>query len=250
MAVRFSKRQVVILLLLFVVFGVIFAGLYFYWLYPRLQQIEQLTSTVISEKKILAAIKAEAARQRDGMPESIVALQKKIPVKPLTEQLLLDLEKAEVVSDSMITSISVSEGENAAAGGKETNATVGKTETNIASAKKQSFSAALPDGLKKVTMQLTVQSPSYYQLERFLQTLENLGRIVSVESLSFVGNPELTSVDIEVNPLTYSLTASAFYYPKLAHLQKMLPQLDVPPPSEKDNPLIEVIPGEQLPARQ
>ncbi|BDG36959.1 hypothetical protein [Saccharococcus caldoxylosilyticus] len=79
----------------------------------------------------MAAIKAEAARQRDGMPESIVALQKKIPVKPLTEQLLLDLEKAEVVSDSMITSISVSEGENAAAGGEETNATVGKTETNI-----------------------------------------------------------------------------------------------------------------------
>jgi type IV pilus assembly protein PilO len=57
MTVRFSKRQVVIFLLLFVVFGAIFAGLYFYWLYPRLQQIEQLTSTVISEKKYWRPLK-------------------------------------------------------------------------------------------------------------------------------------------------------------------------------------------------
>jgi type IV pilus assembly protein PilO len=240
MTVRFSKQQVVILLLLLVVLGAVFAGLYFYMLYPRYQQIEQLTDTVTSEKKILAAIKADAAKQRDGLPESIVALQKKIPVKPLTEQLLLDLEKAEVVSDSTIASMSFSEGENAAA---ENNAS-----SNGASS--PSSSSALPDGLKKVTVQLTVQSPSYYQLERFLQTLENLDRIVSIESLSFAGNPELTSVDTKVNPLTYSLTVSAFYYPKLADLQKLLPQLDVPPPSEKDNPLTEVIPQGQLPAQQ
>jgi type IV pilus assembly protein PilO len=250
MIVRFSKRQAVILLLLFVVFGAIFAGLYFYLLYPRYQEIEQLTNTVKNEKKILAAIKADAAKQQEGLPESVVALQKKIPVRPLTEQLLLDLEKAEVVSNSLISSISFSEGENTAAGGEDTNATTGKTETNAAPAKKQSPAAALPDGLKKVTVQLTVQSPTYYQLERFLQTLEDLDRIVSVEKLSFAGNPELTSVDTEVNPLTYSLTVSAFYYPKLAELQKLLPQLDVPPPSEKDNPLTEVIPGGQPPAQQ
>jgi type IV pilus assembly protein PilO len=246
MTVRFSKRQAVMLLLLFVAFAAIFAGLYFYLLYPRYQEIEQLTNTVINEKKILAAIKAEAAKQQEGLPESAVVLQKKIPTKPLAEQLLLDLEKAEVVSNSLISSISFSEGENAAAGGEET----GKTETNAAPAKKQSPTAALPDGLKKVTVQLTVQSPTYYQLERFLQTLEDLERIVSVEKLSFAGNPELTSVDTEVNPLTYSLTVSAFYYPKLAELQKLLPQLDVPPPSEKDNPLTEVIPRGQPPTQQ
>jgi type IV pilus assembly protein PilO len=240
MTVRFSKQQVVILLLLLVVLGAVFAGLYFYMLYPRYQQIEQLTDTVTSEKKILAAIKADAAKQRDELPESIVALQKKIPVKPMTEQLLLDLEKAEVVSGSTISNMSFSEGEKVAA---ETNAS-----SNGASS--SSSSSPLPDGLKKVTVQLTVQSPSYYQMERFLQTLENLDRIVSIESLSFAGNPELTSVDTKVNPLAYSLTVSAFYYPKLADLQKLLPQLDVPPPSEKDNPLTEVIPRGQPPVQQ
>ncbi|PDM41493.1 pilus assembly protein PilO [Parageobacillus yumthangensis] len=230
MTVRFSKRQLFVFVLMLTVLGAAIIGLYFYLLYPRYQQIEELNNTVASEKKILAATRAEIAKQKSGLPESVVELQKKIPVKPLTEQLLLDLEKAEVVSDSTISSMAFNEEENETAEPQE---------------KTKQSSSAPPDGLKKVTVQLTVQSPSYYQLERFLQTLENLNRIVSVESLSFTGNPELTSVATEVNPLTYSVTVSAFYYPKLAKLQNMLPQIDVPPPSKKRNPLTEIIPEGQ-----
>ncbi|TXK89663.1 type 4a pilus biogenesis protein PilO, partial [Parageobacillus sp. SY1] len=219
-----------VFVLMLTVLGAAIIGLYFYLLYPRYQQIEELNNTVASEKKILAATRAEIAKQKSGLPESVVELQKKIPVKPLTEQLLLDLEKAEVVSDSTISSMAFNEEENETAEPQE---------------KTKQSSSAPPDGLKKVTVQLTVQSPSYYQLERFLQTLENLNRIVSVESLSFTGNPELTSVATEVNPLTYSVTVSAFYYPKLAKLQNMLPQIDVPPPSKKRNPLTEIIPEGQ-----
>uniref|UniRef100_C5D5I1 Pilus assembly protein PilO n=1 Tax=Geobacillus sp. (strain WCH70) TaxID=471223 RepID=C5D5I1_GEOSW len=240
MTVRFSKRQLFILVLLLIVLGAAFSGLYFYMLYPRYQQIEELSNTIASEKKILAATRAEIAKQKSNLPESVVELQKKIPVKPLTEQLLLDLEKAEVVSDSTISSMTFNEEENA----------TGEQQKTDASSKPEQSSSELPDGLKKVTVQLTVQSPSYYQLERFLQTLENLNRIVSIESLSFTGNPELTSVDTEVNPLTYSVTVSAFYYPKLAKLQNMLPQIDVPPPSKKRNPLTEIIPEGQPSSQQ
>ncbi len=235
MTVRFSKRQLFVFVLMLTVLGAAIIGLYFYLLYPRYQQIEELNNTVASEKKILAATRAEIAKQKSSLPESVVELQKKIPVKPLTEQLLLDLEKAEVVSDSTISSMTFNEEENA----------TGEQQKTDASSKTEQSSSRLPDGLKKVTVQLTVQSPSYYQLERFLQTLENLNRIVSIESLSFTGNPELTSVDTEVNPLTYSVTVSAFYYPKLAKLQNMLPQIDVPPPSKKRNPLTEIIPEGQ-----
>lgn len=235
MIARFSRRQLLVFVLMLTVLGAAIIGLYFYLLYPRYQEIEELNNRVANEKKILAATRAEIAKQKSGLPESVVELQKKIPVKPLTEQLLLDLERAEVVSDSTISSMAFNEEEN------ETAEPQGKT--------KQSSSAP-PDGLKKVTVQLTVQSPSYYQLERFLQTLENLNRIVSVETLSFTGNPELTSVATEVNPLTYSVTVSAFYYPKLEKLQNMLPQIDVPPPSKKRNPLTEIVPGGQLSSQQ
>lgn len=230
MIARFSRRQLLVFVLMLTVLGAAIIGLYFYLLYPRYQEIEELNNRVANEKKILAATRAEIAKQKSGLPESVVELQKKIPVKPLTEQLLLDLEKAEVVSDSTISSMAFNEEENETAEPQE---------------KTKQSSSAPPDGLKKVTVQLTVQSPSYYQLERFLQTLENLNRIVSVESLSFTGNPELTSVATEVNPLTYSVTVSAFYYPKLEKLQNMLPQIDVPPPSKKRNPLTEIIPEGQ-----
>lgn len=235
MTVRFSKRQLLVFVLMLTVLGATIIGLYFYLLYPRYQQMEELNRTVASEKKMLAATKAEIAKQQSGLPESVVELQKRVPVKPLTEQLLLDFKKAEVVSDSIISSMNFQEGENVTANPQE---------------KSEQSPSAPPDGLKKVTAQLTVQSPSYYQLERFLQTLENLDRIVSIESLSFTGNPELTSVDAEVNPLTYSVTVSAFYYPKLAKLQNMLPQIDVPPPSKKRNPLTEVVPEGQSPSQQ
>ncbi|BDG31195.1 type 4a pilus biogenesis protein PilO [Parageobacillus thermoglucosidasius] len=235
MIARFSRRQLLVFVLMLTVLGAAIIGLYFYLLYPRYQEIEELNNRVANEKKILAATRAEIAKQKSGLPESVVELQKKIPVKPLTEQLLLDLEKAEVVSDSAISSMAFNEEENATAEPQE---------------KTKQSSSAPPDGLKKVTVQLTVQSPSYYQLERFLQTLENLNRIVSVESLSFTGNPELTSVATEVNPLTYSVTVSAFYYPKLEKLQNMLPQIDVPPPSKKRNPLTEIVPGGQLSSQQ
>ncbi|MGG3916836.1 pilus assembly protein PilO [Parageobacillus thermoglucosidasius] len=235
MIARFSRRQLLVFVLMLTVLGAAIIGLYFYLLYPRYQEIEELNNRVANEKKILAATRAEIAKQKSGLPESVVELQKKIPVKPLTEQLLLDLEKAEVVSDSAISSMAFNEEENATAEPQE---------------KTKQSSSTPPDGLKKVTVQLTVQSPSYYQLERFLQTLENLNRIVSVESLSFTGNPELTSVATEVNPLTYSVTVSAFYYPKLEKLQNMLPQIDVPPPSKKRNPLTEIVPGGQLSSQQ
>ncbi len=254
MTVRFSKRQLVFLFALLIVISAFFTVLYFYTLKPLYNRIDELSMTVDSEKKLLAATQAQVTKQQTDLTESVVELQKKVPVKPLVEQFLLDLEKAEVVSDSFISSMSFNE--TAEMNTPEQQVTTNKAnaqgETNSQTAEQSSqqpqqqtgSSSALPNGLKKITVQLTVQSPSYYNLERFLQTLEGLDRIVSVEALSFTGNPELTSIDTEVKPLTYSLTVSAFYHPGLANLQDQVPPLDVPPPSEKQNPLTELIPNE------
>ncbi|MBB5324571.1 type IV pilus assembly protein PilO [Anoxybacillus tepidamans] len=265
MTVRFAKRQILLLLFSLILIGAFFAVLYLYKLKPLYSRIDELNATVSNEKKLLAALQAQASKQQTDVTDSIVELQKKVPVKPLVEQLILDLEKAEVVSNSFISSMAFNENAEINAPPQATNQTIGQgveaqLNTNSqpvqpSSPQQQNNSSlALPDGLKKITVQLTVQSPSYYHLERFLQTLEGLDRIVSVEALSFTGNPELTSADATVKPLTYSLTVSAFYYPGLVNLQNKVPPLDVPPPSEKRNPLTELIPdepkdGEQSPQR-
>jgi len=91
--------------------------------------------------------------------------------------------------------------------------------------------------MKKLTVSLSVESPSYEKLEKFIATLESLKRIIVVESISYSGGQEITSLDQEDQPLTYSLTISAFYMPSLTDLAAELPKIDAPKPAGKDNPL-------------
>ena len=51
------------------------------------------------------------------------------------------------------------------------------------------------------------------------------------------GGEEITSLDQEEPPLTYSLTFSAFYMPSLDDLAAEIPKIDAPKPAGKDNPL-------------
>lgn len=220
---RIRKWVAVFVSVLFVA-GVL-AMFYVFMLAPRYREIDQLAAVLESEKKVLAAMEQHASPQEGDMMESLAALQKKVPVRPLTEQLLLEFQKAEYISGSVLLSVNFSEGGKAAAG----QAGEGKTGTP-------------PDGIETVSAQLTVRSPSYYQLERFLETLERSERILAVESITFAGPPELTSTAVEVQPLTYSLTVRAFYAPQLEKWKQLAPMRDVPPPSGKDNPFVEIAP--------
>ncbi|WP_044894632.1 hypothetical protein [Bacillus alveayuensis] len=259
MSLQLSKRQVLLLLGIFISIGMIYFVLYSYILKPMHNRIEQLQQTLSTEQQLLEATKERVAQQET---ESVVELQKRVPVKPMVEQLLLDFERAEVVSDSFISSISFSEGSEVPTQSSTSESdTEGATEqppklfgtepandgnsqsTRTEGNEQQSNQPTLPNGLKSISATLTVQSPTYYHLERFLETLEGLERIVSIQSLSFAGNPELTSVATEIQPLTYSLTVMAFYYPSLTDLQDKIPPLDIPPPSEKRNPLTETMPN-------
>jgi type IV pilus assembly protein PilO len=91
--------------------------------------------------------------------------------------------------------------------------------------------------MKKLTVNLSVESASYEDFEKFISTLESLKRIVVVESINYTGGPEITSLTDNINPLSYSLTISAFYMPTLADLQAQLPKIDTPAPAGKQNPL-------------
>ncbi|MGZ0086568.1 pilus assembly protein PilO [Caldibacillus thermoamylovorans] len=207
---------------------------YVWLIMPRYAELEQLEMTVKSEKQVLAALEKAVAPSPAQTAERIAALQKKVPVHPLTDQLLLLFQKAEYLADSRLVSAQFSDEDTAAS---QPNGS-GTSEGNEG---KQSVSP--PSGIQSITAQLTVQSPSYYQLERFLEVLENADRILAVEGLTLTGPPELTSTSDQIEPLTYSVTIRAFYAPKLEKWKTLAPIYDVPPPSGKDNPLAEVAPA-------
>lgn len=182
-------------------------ALYIYVYKPLDDRKEQLETELQTEKKLLQTLQSK--QPSDDLRVSLVELQKRVPVQPFVEQFLLDIEKAEVVSNSTVLSLTFQEGENV---------------------------EGPPTPIQKLTANISVHSPSYFALEQFIDVLERSKRIVSVDSLSFTGYEEWTTVMDEVPKLSYSLTVSTFYAPELRQWIEQLPPLDLPQPSEKRNP--------------
>ncbi|MEH7439892.1 hypothetical protein V7182_20830 [Neobacillus drentensis] len=201
-----------------------------------------------TEQKLLDIVSQKKAASTKTTMVDTKELQKKLPVGPLQEQFILDLEKAENVSNSQITSMGFSKDADVALTSDQAFTdpnTAQATTTNTAqtttadpnAAQTQQPVTPVPAGLKKMTVQLSVESPKYEDLEKFIKTLESLQRLVVVEAITYTGGQEITSLGQEDTPISYSLTVSAFYMPTLADLAAEQPTIDAPAPAGKDNPL-------------
>jgi type IV pilus assembly protein PilO len=201
-----------------------------------------------SEQKLLDIVSQKKAASAKTTTVDTKELQKKLPVGPLQEQFILDLEKAENVSNSQITSMGFSKDADVAVASDQaavdpnaaqatTTNTAQTTTSDSNAAQTQQPVTPVPAGLKKMTVQLSVESPKYEDLEKFIETLESLQRLVVVEAITYSGGQEITSLGQDDAPISYSLTVSAFYMPTLADLAAEQPTIDAPAPAGKDNPL-------------
>lgn len=232
----------------------------FFSLSPLKSDLSIKEQTLETEQKLLDTVTQKNTETAYTEPEDTSELQKKVPVEPLQEQFILDLEKAENVSNSEIKSMSFSKGADVTVATDQTNtqtAATGQTTTQTATTDQsgtattqgatsqtktnqsgtQQQTTTAYSGLKKLTVQLQIESPTYPNLEKFIETVESLSRIVSVEAINYTGEKEVTSLETKTQPLTYSLTVSTFYMPSLTDLQADLPKMDSPAPAGKDTPL-------------
>ncbi|MEH7223088.1 hypothetical protein V7112_04670 [Bacillus sp. JJ1566] len=249
MTLHFSRKQIIYLILAMVFLFGVFYLTYLLLVKPVKLKISQLENSVQTEQKLLELISDK--RPSEAPVISSTEIQKRIPVIPLVEQIVLDVERAETLSESRVIDMSYSENEftlineiqpekqeatnpdNAQENNPEPNET-GIDEQTVA---EEIVDPELIDGLNQITVSLHVQSPNYEELEKFLSALEHQTRITRVNSLSFTGTPELVSVDQIAEHLVYDVTISTFYMPKYAELADEVPKLTVPPPSNKKNPL-------------
>ncbi|MHA7137127.1 hypothetical protein ACRTEV_07610 [Rossellomorea arthrocnemi] len=241
MNIRFEKKEwLLISISMVIAVLLILGGVWFYYL-PVKNQKESLQNEINTEKKLIEALDSKISTIKQASFENSSSLQQKVPVKPLTQQLLIDLEKAEIVSDSFITSIEFTEGavdlpatESMGAGddvsGADGEGTEEGTEVNPAPA------VVLPQGLQKLTATISVEAKSYFEIEEFINKLEVLHRIVEIEQISFSGPAELLQYQDEFENIQLNLVVSAFYLPGLVELEAELPKLDAPLPSNKKNP--------------
>jgi len=249
---RFSKKDKLILGVAALLLVLLIVYAQFFSLSPLKSDLGLKQKSLTSEQKLLDIVSQKKAEDTKTMVKDTRELQKILPVKPLQEQLILDLEKAETLSNSKISSMGFSKDADANTTADQTNAEntngqqqpAGNQDTANQAATNQGTTNQQPDPdlpvtLKKLTVSLSVESPTYKDFEKFIETLESLKRIVVVKSISYAGGQEITSLDQEVKPLSYSLTISAFYMPSLTDLTAHLPTIDAPAPAGKDNPLSE-----------
>ena len=233
----------------------LFVGIYFFVLYPKIGLIDQKETELNMQQQLLATLESKIVETNENSIESTTTLQQLVPVKPLTEQLLLDIEKAETVSGSFVVSMSfadeemtveegaVVEGGQANAGGEqgvETDAELkgmAKDSAEKVNGDEQAPAEnSLPNGVKKVTVTMDIESPTYFELETFIRTLESSSRITVVEAIDFTANEEIIETEQVDKPLSYQVTLAAFYMPTLTDLLDELPKMESPEPAQKKNP--------------
>ncbi len=235
MAKQLSKKQLVIISMSSLMILLLFTFLYFLIIKPLEVEHDRLESDLKTEKQLLEVVQTRVAQMQNQTYESTIELQKRVPVKPILEQFLLDLEKAEVVSNSFISNMSFGEAEVTPQNTLEEYVDMNNNEETSNKAQEQER-AQFPAGLEKITVNLSVVAPDYFSLEEFIKTLESQTRITQIENLVFAGTEEIRSIEQEINPIPFSLTVSTFHLPSLTDLVDDLPTLETPLPSNKRNP--------------
>src|SRR5690606_37891771 len=100
---------------------------------------------------MLEVLEGKTASEHKNIEESSFSLQKKIPVKPLTDQFILDIEKAETVSNVLIKDMGITEGDQPIDEGQE------QSEISMQEENKDQ-----PSKHEKVTVSLSLDAENYF----------------------------------------------------------------------------------------
>lgn len=250
MNLRISKKQAGLIFLVILLLVSFVAGAYFLFIKPVNDQLERKQSELKMANQGLEMIENSLKRSTEKTIENSMELQKKVPVKRLLDQLLLNIDKAEIISDTTINEIKLNgsaEDEEIAFETDETETeqtepenietTETETENTEAIDSTKILEEKLPNGIKKVSITMNGEALTYFELEKFISSLESLQRIVKVEALKFTGLEEIHSVEQEEQKVQFELTVAGYYFPNLEDLRDELPPLDTPEIANKKNPL-------------
>jgi type IV pilus assembly protein PilO len=239
---QLEKKQIMILISLVFLSILLYIGAYFLYISPMKDSLALKESQLKAEQQLSKTLETRLSSASSSDFNSTMELQKTLPVDPMTEQLVLDLEKAEVVSNSYITAMEFSTDGQVVDREQSLSNEQGTTESDNSVQGTETVSDVdiqtiqMPDGVSKTSVMVTVESASYFELEKFIATLEELQRIVMVESISFSGPEEIRSLSDDDKKIIMNLTINAFYLSGFDDLKGNNPKIETPAPANKRNP--------------
>ncbi|MCR2820545.1 hypothetical protein [Lederbergia panacisoli] len=230
MPLQWIKNKWFIIVLTAFLFLVMLFSIYFLQYRPVSSQSKILHNQLKTEEKMLKVLQEKTANANKETIESSFSLQKQIPVRPLTDQLILDIEKAETVSNVFIKNMDISEGSGLLAEEVETESSLEIIE------KEETESLDKQSALENITVFLSIEAKNYFDFEDFLTYLESQNRIVQVEQITVAAPTEMKTTEDGQETIQFNVSISTYYMPNLTDLSDQVPKIDSPPPANKKDP--------------
>ncbi|TWT26266.1 LysM peptidoglycan-binding domain-containing protein [Planomicrobium sp. CPCC 101110] len=208
------QKEIALIVLAGVFLLVLSAYSYFMQYVPAKEDRLQAEQTLSSEREVLMALETQLKEVPEGEKIPTSELQQKVSVEPLSELIVLQIEQAELISDSLVKDIAIAEAP-----------------------------VVLPvpveglENLQAVQTTVAIEATDYKGITTFIKEIEAMDRIMIVDSIDFSANEEVTIADQEKEKLEVSLSFSAYFRPDLIALADTLPKVDAPAPALKNNPL-------------
>ncbi|WP_404427817.1 potassium transporter [Ureibacillus chungkukjangi] len=231
-----SNKNTSLLLLIVLVAALLFA-VYYYIVLPKIDNVVSIEGSINALQTEITTLEGQMSSMDEQAAievENIFTIRQKLPKSREIDQLLLNLEEIEFVSEARITSIGfnsydtlvsesaiaptpeeeiVSEEDTA-----EEPAIEGETEgteaEEVAETPVSDIAAeTLPPELKLITFNLELEVPEYQSLQSFIKELEKLPRIMHVDTISFtLPGEEGEFMEDVAESLNASIQVTTFYY--------------------------------------
>lgn len=245
-----GNKNSALLLLVALIAALLFA-LYYYIVLPKKDNVDALEGSINTLQTDIVTLQGEIdaleEEATDGNVSNLSEIRQKLPQSREIDQLLLNLEEIEFVSESRITSIGfnsydalvsestivplpeevveadetseVQEESTETAETEEANEenaeTEEGTETGEAAETPVSEIAAqiLPPELKLITFNLEIEASEDQNIQLFIQEIENLKRIMHIDSISYtLPGEEGEFMDEGDETIMASIQVTTFYY--------------------------------------
>lgn len=207
------QKEMILVFLSSVFFLALSAYTYFNLYAPVKEQNGQMKQMMSNEREVLLALRKQQAASDKTDTASSQPLQRKLPVKPLEEAVLLEISKAEIKSGSAVHDIRFTQ-----------------EEFVLPNAPDQ------VEYVHRLSTEVYIEADSYLEVERFIEEIERMDRIFIVDAIRFTAPEEIRNDSTNEDSMEMTITFSAFYRPDLVDLQHEVPKIDAPPSEGKYDP--------------
>jgi type IV pilus assembly protein PilO len=130
MTLQFNRKQTIAIIAAFVFAAILILIVYFKMYLPAVQNLAIKQSELKTSQTRLSLLQTKTMHMNDNTFENTLSLQKQVPVKALSDQLLLDFEKAETISGTNIKEITFTDGTADSSGQSSQTSSPASTATN------------------------------------------------------------------------------------------------------------------------